>query len=131
MKSTRISVSFVLFVLAIILSKSTGFYLDLLAYNLEPSNNETEARLFLSNYDKEVQSLTTESTIAEWKYYTNLTDDNEKSNSAASLKVTMMLLWYEAWFQLYFIFFYLDIENDYHVIFILNESLTSWRNSTQ
>ena len=102
MKSTRISVSFVLFVLAIILSKSTGFYLDLLAYNLEPSNNETEARLFLSNYDKEVQSLTTESTIAEWKYYTNLTDDNEKSNSAASLKVTMMLLWYEAWFQLYF-----------------------------
>ena len=73
---------------AIVLSKSDGFYLDLLAYNLEPSNNETEARLFLSSYDKEVQSLTTESTIAEWKYYTNLTDDNEKTNSAASLKVT-------------------------------------------
>ena len=83
----RISILLVHFVLAILLSKSYGFYLDLLSYNLEPSNNETEARLFLEAYNKEVQLLQTESTIAEWKYYTNLTDDNEKASSALSLKV--------------------------------------------
>ena len=68
----------------------TGFYLDLalLTYNLESSNNETEARQFLSNYDKEVQKLLTESTVAEWNYYTNLTDENEKTNSEKSLKVS-------------------------------------------
>ena len=75
-------------IFATLYSVCSGFYLDLLTYNLESSNNETEARQFLSNYDKEVQKLLTESTVAEWNYYTNLTDENEKTNSAKSLKVS-------------------------------------------
>ena len=74
-------------ILATLLCTSNGFYLDLFTYSLEPSSNETEAREFLSKYNEEVQKLMTESTITEWKYYTNLTDENEKINSAASLKV--------------------------------------------
>ena len=78
-------------ILATLLSTSNGFYLDLFTYSLEPSSNETEAREFLSRYNEEVQKLMTESTITEWNYYTNLTDENEKINSAASLKVYSMI----------------------------------------
>ena len=68
----------------------TGFYLDLalLTYNLESSNNETEARQFLSNYDKEVKEILTEFTVAAWNYYTNITDENKKTHSAKSLNVS-------------------------------------------
>ena len=54
---------------------------------VEHSNNEIEAKLFLSRYDAELQKLNTISTIAAWNYYTNLTEENEKINNAASLKV--------------------------------------------
>ena len=82
-----ISILSVATILATLVCTSNGFYLDLFTYNLEPSSNETEAREFLSKYNEEVQKLMTESTITEWNYYTNLTDENEKINSAASLKV--------------------------------------------
>ena len=88
MEAAGLSILLIVSIFATLLSMCTGFYLDLLTYNLESSNNETEAIQFLSNYDKEVQKLLTESTVAEWNYYTNLTDENEKTNSAKSLKVS-------------------------------------------
>ena len=84
MEAARLSILLIVIIFATLLSMCTGFYLDLLTYNLESSNNETEAIQFLSNYDKEVQKLLTESTVAEWNYYTNLTDENEKTNSLNS-----------------------------------------------
>ena len=69
-----------------------AYYLQLLKlqaikYNSPFSNNETEAKEFLSRYNQELQPLLTESTLAEWNYYTNLTDENEKISNKASLKV--------------------------------------------
>ena len=69
-----------------------AYYLQLLKlqaikYNSPFSNNETEAKEFLSKYNQELQPLLTESTLAEWNYYTNLTDYNEKISNNASLKV--------------------------------------------
>ena len=69
-----------------------AYYLQLLKlqaikYNSQFSNNETEAKEFLSKYNQELQPLLTESTLAEWNYYTNLTDYNEKISNNASLKV--------------------------------------------
>ena len=64
-----------------------GYYLELLKYNLEYSDNEEEAREFLTKYDNEVQKLNTDATLAEWNYYTNITEENQKSKSLKSLKV--------------------------------------------
>ena len=64
-----------------------GYYLELLKYSVEYSKNEEEAKKFLSNYDNEVQKLNTDATLAEWVYYTNITEENRKSKSSTSLKV--------------------------------------------
>ena len=71
-----------------------AYYLQLLKlqaikYNFPFSNNETEAKEFLARYNQELQPLLTESTLAEWNYYTNLTDENEKISNKASLKVQL------------------------------------------
>ena len=74
-------------VAATLISFCEGYYLQLLGYTLDKSDNEQSAKDFLSNYDTELQKLLTESTLAEWNYYTNLTTENEKINNAVSLKV--------------------------------------------
>ena len=88
MGPANLSILLIAIIFATLLSMCTGFYLDLLTYNLESSNNETEARQFLSNYDKEVKEILTEFTVAAWNYYTNITDENKKTHSAKSLNVS-------------------------------------------
>jgi hypothetical protein len=64
-----------------------GYYLELLRYTVDHSTNEQEAKTFLSNYDKEIQKLQTEVTLAEWNFNTNLTKENERVLSSVSKKV--------------------------------------------
>ena len=78
-------------VAATLISFCEGYYLQLLGYTLDKSDNEQSAKDFLSNYDTELQKLLTESTLAEWNYYTNLTTENEEVNNAVSLKVKYYL----------------------------------------
>ena len=68
-----------------------GYYLELLRYNLDHSTNEQEAKLFLSNYDKEVQKLRTEVTLAEWNFNANLTKENERVLNSVSKQVYVYL----------------------------------------
>jgi len=44
--------------------------------NFGVNNNEDEAKIFLERFNKELSALSTEVTIADWNYATNLTDHN-------------------------------------------------------
>ena len=50
------------------------------------NNNEDEAKLFLERFNKELSALSTEVTIVDWNYVTNLTDHN------AAILVLLFLL---------------------------------------
>ena len=59
-----------------ILTFCEGYYLELLKYNGEQSQNEGVVRTFLADYDQDLQKLRTELVQAQWDFSIDPTEEN-------------------------------------------------------